>query len=65
MEKEKTKILSAKDMLEIFPFGKTKLFKLLQTGILPTVKIGNDYITSELAIEKWIDDNIGKELKYQ
>jgi hypothetical protein len=31
---------------------------------LPLMKIGNDYITTESAVEKWITDNIGQELFY-
>ena len=59
------KIITSKELLEILPFGKTKFNKLLKSGELPLVKIGNDYITTESAVEKWINDNIGQELFYE
>lgn len=58
------KILTEKDLLEMLPFGKTKFYKLLKAGELPFVKIGNDYITTENAVEAWIEKNIGQELYY-
>jgi len=58
------KLLTMNDLLEIFPFGKTKLFKLLQAKVLPVVKIGNDYITTSAVIERWVEDNVGRELHY-
>ena len=59
------KIITSKELLEMLPFGKTKFNKLLKSGELPLVKIGNDYITTESAVEKWITDNIGQELFYE
>ncbi len=58
------KIITDKEFLEMLPFGKTKFNKLLKAGEFPFVKIGKDYITTEDAIEKWINDNIGQELFY-
>lgn len=49
----------------MLPFGKTKFNKLLKSGELPLVKIGSDYITTEDAVEKWINDNLGQELFYE
>ena len=36
------KILTQDDLLELFPFGKTKLKCLLEAGVLPVVKVGRD-----------------------
>ncbi len=58
------KLLTAQDLMEMLPFGKTKFNLLLKAGELPLVKIGSDYITTESAVEKWIQENIGKELFY-
>jgi len=55
--KDSFRILDTKDLGELLPFGKTKLFKLLYTGKLPVVKIGADYITTSKQIEKWIENN--------
>lgn len=57
-----TRLYSFNDLLTIFPFGKTKLRQLLQAGVLPVVKIGKQYVTSEKAIEFWILENSGKEI---
>lgn len=58
------KILTKKDLLEILPFGKTKLNELLISNILPVTKVGKTYITTEERINEWIDKNIGKQIKY-
>jgi len=58
------KILTKKDLLEILPFGKTKLNELLISNILPVAKVGKDYITTEERLNDWINENIGKEIKY-
>jgi len=58
------KILTKKDLLEILPFGKTKLNELLISNILPVTKVGKDYITTEERLNDWINENIGKEIKY-
>lgn len=59
------KIITSKELLDMLPFGKTKFNKLLKANELPLVKIGTDYITTESAVEKWINDNIGQELFYE
>lgn len=58
------KILNQKDLYELLPFKKTKFNELLQAGLLPVVKIGRDYITSEEQIIEWLKENERKELKY-
>ena len=49
---------------DIFPFGKTKLRQLLKAGVLPVIKIGRQYITSEEAIQQWVLEHIGKEILF-
>ncbi len=58
------KILTQKDLLKILPFGRTKLNELLMSNVLPVTKIGRDYITTEERLNEWIQENIGKEIKY-
>lgn len=58
------KIITQKDLYEILPFGKTKINKLIQSGELPLIKVGKDYITTEEKIEQWINENIGHEIYY-
>ena len=47
---------SFSDLLEIFPFGKTKLRHV--------IKVGKQYITSKEAIQRWTLENIGKEILF-
>lgn len=59
-----TKILKQTDLYNILPFGKTKTTKLIQSGQLPLLKIGNDYITTFRLLEDWIEQHIGEEIYY-
>ena len=57
-------ILTKKDLLEMLPFGKTKLNELLIQGVLPVVKVGKDYITSDVQMLEWLKENEGKTIEY-
>ena len=61
---EKQTLYSFSDLLDIFPFGKTKLRQLHKAGVLPVIKIGRQYITSEEAIQQWVLEHIGKEILF-
>lgn len=56
------KILTQEDLLEIFPFGKSKLNQLLRSGVLPVVKVGRDYLLNEKELDQWFEKNRGKEI---
>ena len=58
------RILPQNDLNTIFPFGKEKVLKLLNSGELPVVKIGKDYITTFKLLEKWIEEHVGEEIYY-
>lgn len=62
MEKE---ILNQNDLLEILPFKRTKLFELLRSKEIPTVKIGRDYIITRTTLLTWIEKNLGQEIMYK
>ena len=57
-------IFTKKELLEIFPFGATKLNKLLNAGVLPVVKVGRDYITNQERLNQWFKKNEGKQIFY-
>lgn len=57
-----TVVYDLKDLEEIFPFGKSKLLKLCKSGVLPVVKVGKEYISSPVLIDRWFKDNQGKEI---
>lgn len=59
-----TVVYTLDDLLEIFPFGKTKLLKLCKSGVLPVVKVGKDYISNPFLIDRWFKENEGKEISY-
>ena len=58
------RVYSQKDLLEIFPFKKTKLKQLLHAGVLPVVKVGRTYLSSEQLIQRWLLENAGKVIYY-
>ena len=56
--------LTQKDMLEILPFGRTTLQKLLRARVLPVVKVGRKYLTTRKELEAWVVKYRGKEIEY-
>ena len=61
---EDTVIYTLNDLEKIFPFGKSKLLKLCKAGALPVVKVGKDYISNPTMINRWMQENEGKENFY-
>ena len=53
-------ILSQNDLLELFPFGRSKLNALLRAGVLPVTKVGRDYITTRAELDRWFAANRGR-----
>lgn len=62
--KQNCKVLNQKDLYEILPFGKTKVQQLINSGQLPLIKIGKDYITTFNILEEWIKNHLGEEIYY-
>ena len=56
--------LSQSDLYAIFPFGKEKVLKFLNSGELPAVKVGKGYITTFNLLEKWTEEHVGEEIYY-
>lgn len=61
-ENKELKVLNSKDLQELFGFGKTKMNQVLQSGVLPVIKIGGEYRTTEEQIRDWFKKNAGKEI---
>lgn len=57
------KVLKTKDLMEIFGFSRTKMYQVLQKGILPTTRIGGEYLISEDVLSEWFKRNQGKQIK--
>ena len=63
-KKSEVIVYSKKELLKIFPFKHTKLQQLLNAGVLPVVKVGRSYLTSEDLIKRWLLENAGKTIFY-
>ncbi len=50
------------DLLEILPFGRTKLLRLCRQGIIPVSKSGRQYFIYKEVLEKWLEDSQGHTL---
>lgn len=48
--------------MNILKFGKTKMNALLRSGEFPAVKIGGQYRITKEELEKWMEQNKGKEI---
>ena len=63
-EKKGIRFFGIEELLQVLPFGKTKLLQLLNANALPVVKIGRDYVTSDVILNDWLAENLGKEIYY-
>lgn len=61
MEKE-LKILNSKDLQGMFGFGKTKMSQVLNSGVLPVIKIGKQWVTTDAQMQEWFNKNAGREV---
>lgn len=61
-DKKNMKIYNTKELQEIFGFKKTKMTQFLRSGVLPTVKIGSEYMISEEQLLDWFKRNGGTEI---
>lgn len=61
---ETLRILNQEDLVEIFPFGKTKVYELIRRRIIPVTKIGKDYIISEERLKKWLEEQEGLDIDF-
>ncbi len=59
-----SRIYTLKDLQRILPFGRNKVLQLCQVYALPVVKVGRSYITTDELLDRWIKDNIGKDILY-
>lgn len=57
--KEQT-IYNFDDLLELLPYGRTRLQELLRAGVIPSVKIGRKYLSTPEMIDEWLRENSGK-----
>lgn len=48
------------DLEKIFGFGRDKMKRFLESGILPVVKINKDYMITKEQLDIWFKKNSGK-----
>lgn len=56
--------LNQHDLQHIFGYGRDKMRRFLNSGLLPAVKIGNNYYISKQQLDDWMTKNAGKELNF-
>lgn len=57
-----SRMLTVKEVGEILGFGKNKTYSIIAQKSFPKTKIGRDYRIPENEFEKWIKQNLRKEL---
>jgi predicted DNA-binding transcriptional regulator AlpA len=55
-----TRMLTAKDIQEIFMIGKNTAYELMNSKGFPTLRINNRLYVSQSALNKWIETYSGK-----
>ena len=58
-----TKMLTAKELQDIFKCGHNKVYEIIGIKGFPAVKIGKQYYISEDDLKKWIEKNKGNEIE--
>ncbi len=48
------------DLQEIFGFGRDKMKRFLDKGILPTVRVNKEYLITKEELDGWFKKNAGK-----
>lgn len=56
--------LNQHDLRQIFRFGRDKMRRFLASGILPVVRIGNNYYITQAQLDDWMRKNAGKKLNF-
>jgi len=63
VDKYDDKILSVKDVRQIFGCGLRQAYEMVHAPGFPRVKVGRKYYISAQALKKWMDDNAGGEVR--
>lgn len=48
------RLLNTKEMQQVLCCGRTKLYELIHSGVLPVTKIGKCYYISEKRLDSWV-----------
>jgi excisionase family DNA binding protein len=53
-------LLRPTEAAEILGFGRSRLYELLASGQLPSIKVGKSIRVPTAALEKWVADQLAK-----
>jgi excisionase family DNA binding protein len=57
---ESAMLLRPDEAARMLSIGRSKLYELLSTNVLPTVRIGKSVRVPRAALEKWIEEQTGQ-----
>jgi excisionase family DNA binding protein len=60
MPRSNVETLQPREVAKTIGFGITNTYKLLEEGVIPSIKIGNRYYVPRLALAKWLASCGGK-----
>ena len=59
---ERMVIFQTKDLQKKMGIGRDKSYALMKAHGFPSTKIGGTFIVTEKALERWLEDNEGREV---
>ena len=55
-------LLTPKQVIDILPFGRDKVYKLFRSDGFPSTKVGGVYVIRRAALNEWWEQNEGKKV---
>ena len=56
-------VLQVSDLMQILKIGKNKAYALMHSPSFPSIQVGRTYVVSKTELKKWLDINVGKQVK--
>lgn len=56
--------ISQTELKKIFGFGRDKMKRFLNSGLLPVVKLNKNYYITRAQLDKWFQQNAGKKIEF-
>ncbi|MBQ8195282.1 MAG: helix-turn-helix domain-containing protein [Oscillospiraceae bacterium] len=56
-------LLSVKELRQLIGCGRNKMYEILATNTMPTIKIGKQYYVPRKEYEKWVNRNLNSEIR--
>lgn len=57
------KMLSPKDIQQIFGCSRNKAYQIIESKGFPKIKVGKQYYIPEADLERWVAKNTGNEVR--